>query len=90
MLAEAGYRHYETSAHARPGSECRHNLNYWRFGDYLGIGAGAHSKLSFPDRIVRQIRYKQPRQYLERAAAGAPLLEESRSRAATTSASNSC
>ena len=60
MLAEAGYRHYETSAHARAGSECRHNLNYWRFGDYLGIGAGAHSKLSFPDRIVRQVRFKQP------------------------------
>jgi putative oxygen-independent coproporphyrinogen III oxidase len=76
MLAEAGYHHYETSAHARPGSECRHNLNYWRFGDYLGIGAGAHSKLSFPDRIVRQIRFKQPRQYLERAAAGAPLAED--------------
>jgi putative oxygen-independent coproporphyrinogen III oxidase len=76
MLAEAGYRHYETSAHARAGSECRHNLNYWRFGDYLGIGAGAHSKVSFPDRIVRQIRFKQPRQYLERATAGAPLLEE--------------
>jgi oxygen-independent coproporphyrinogen-3 oxidase len=76
MLAEAGYRHYETSAHARAGSECRHNLNYWRFGDYLGIGAGAHSKVSFPDRIVRQIRFKQPRQYLERASAGAPLLEE--------------
>ena len=76
MLADAGYRHYETSAHARAGSECRHNLNYWRFGDYLGIGAGAHSKVSFPDRIVRQIRFKQPRQYLERATAGAPLLEE--------------
>jgi oxygen-independent coproporphyrinogen-3 oxidase len=76
MLAEAGYRHYETSAHARAGSECRHNLNYWRFGDYLGIGAGAHSKVSFPDRIVRQIRFKHPRQYLERATAGAPLLEE--------------
>ena len=53
MLAHAGYAHYETSAHAKPGRECRHNLNYWRFGDYLGIGAGAHSKLSFPDRIVR-------------------------------------
>jgi putative oxygen-independent coproporphyrinogen III oxidase len=75
MLSDAGYRHYETSAHARPGFECSHNLNYWRFGDYLGIGAGAHSKLSFPDRIVRQIRFKQPRQYLERVAAGAPLLE---------------
>ena len=75
MLADAGYRHYETSAHARAGFECRHNLNYWRFGDYLGIGAGAHSKLSFPDRIVRQVRFKQPKQYLDRVAAGAPLLE---------------
>ena len=56
MLSDAGYGHYETSAHARPGRECRHNLNYWRFGDYLGIGAGAHSKLSFPDRIVREVR----------------------------------
>jgi oxygen-independent coproporphyrinogen-3 oxidase len=75
MLAEAGYVHYETSAHARPGRECRHNLNYWRFGDYLGIGAGAHSKLSFPDRIVRQVRFRQPKQYLEKVAAGAPLMD---------------
>ena len=75
-LAAAGYRHYETSAHARAGHECRHNLNYWRFGDYLGIGAGAHSKLSFADRIVRQARYKQPQQYLEQVAAGVPVQEE--------------
>ena len=74
-LAAAGYRHYETSAHALPGSECRHNLNYWQFGDYLGIGAGAHSKLSFPDRIVRELRYKQPRQYLAQVDAGAPVQE---------------
>jgi oxygen-independent coproporphyrinogen-3 oxidase len=74
-LAAAGYDHYETSAHAQPGRACRHNLNYWQFGDYLGIGAGAHSKLSFPDRIVRQVRYRQPRQYLQAVAAGAPLLE---------------
>ena len=52
--------HYETSAYAQPGRECRHNLNYWRFGDYLGIGAGAHAKISFADRIVREMRYKQP------------------------------
>ena len=77
MLMHAGYRHYETSAYARPGRECRHNLNYWQFGDYLGIGAGAHSKLSFADRIVRQVRYKQPKQYLERVAAGTPLIENS-------------
>jgi oxygen-independent coproporphyrinogen-3 oxidase len=70
-IVAAGYRHYETSAFARPGRECRHNLNYWRFGDYLGIGAGAHSKLSFADRIVRQVRHKQPKQYLAQVAAGA-------------------
>jgi oxygen-independent coproporphyrinogen-3 oxidase len=75
-LADAGYVHYETSAFARPGRECRHNVNYWRFGDYLGIGAGAHSKLSSSQRIVRQLRYKQPKQYLAQVAAGAPLLEE--------------
>jgi oxygen-independent coproporphyrinogen-3 oxidase len=75
LLADAGYRHYETSAHARAGSECRHNLNYWRFGDYLGIGAGAHSKLSFPDRVAREVRFKQPKQYLERVAVGAPVAE---------------
>jgi oxygen-independent coproporphyrinogen-3 oxidase len=74
-LAAAGYRHYETSAHAQPGFECRHNLNYWQFGDYLGIGAGAHSKLSFPDRIVRELRYKQPRQYLAQVDARAPVQE---------------
>jgi len=75
-LARGGYLNYETSAFAQPGRECRHNLNYWRFGDYLGIGAGAHSKLSFPDRILRQARYKQPREYLQRTAAGAPVQEE--------------
>ncbi|NDP42307.1 MAG: oxygen-independent coproporphyrinogen III oxidase-like protein [Aromatoleum sp.] len=74
-LAAAGYVHYETSAHARPGRQGRHNLNYWQFGDYLGIGAGAHSKLSFANRIVRQVRHKQPKQYLEQVAAGAPLQE---------------
>jgi putative oxygen-independent coproporphyrinogen III oxidase len=76
LLADAGYVHYETSAFAKPGHECRHNLNYWRFGDYLGIGAGAHSKLSFPERIVRQVRVKHPQQYLERVAHAEPVLEE--------------
>lgn len=75
-LHRAGYVHYETSAHARTGRECRHNLNYWRFGDYLGIGAGAHSKLSFPDRVVRQVRHKQPQQYLDAIARWTPLLED--------------
>jgi len=75
-LAESGYRHYETSAFAKAGREARHNLNYWTFGDYLGIGAGAHGKLSFADRILRQVRYKQPREYMEKAQAGAALQQE--------------
>ena len=77
-LASAGYRHYETSAFARPGREARHNLNYWTFGDYLGVGAGAHSKLSFADRILRQMRVKHPRDYLEKMAAGVPVQQERR------------
>ncbi|MDB5808328.1 MAG: YggW family oxidoreductase [Betaproteobacteria bacterium] len=75
-LAGAGYRHYETSAFALPGRQARHNMNYWTFADYLGIGAGAHSKLSFPDRIARQMRYKQPRQYMESAASGNAIQEQ--------------
>src|SRR5438067_4347143 len=75
-LARAGYFHYETSAYAQPAHECRHNVNYWRFGDYLGIGAGAHSKLSFADAILRQMRWKQPQQYLARVAKGAPVQQE--------------
>ena len=67
-LASAGFGHYEISAFARPGQRCRHNLNYWEFGDYLGIGAGAHGKLSFADRVTRHERVKQPREYL--AASG--------------------
>jgi putative oxygen-independent coproporphyrinogen III oxidase len=64
LLAAAGYEHYETSAFARPGHRCKHSLNYWEFGDYLGIGAGAHGKVSFPDRVTRHERIKQPRDYL--------------------------
>ena len=68
-LARAGFDHYETSAFAQPGHRCRHNLNYWTFGDYLGIGAGAHGKLSFADRVTRHERTKQPREYLAGDAA---------------------
>ena len=75
-LGAAGYLHYETSAYARPGHECRHNVNYWRFGDYLGIGAGAHSKLSFQQRVVRQVRHRQPQQYIDEAERGSPLAED--------------
>ena len=74
-LAAAGYAHYETSAFARPGQRCRHNLNYWQFGDYLGIGAGAHSKLTLHDRVLRQMRWKHPAAYLENVAAGNPVQE---------------
>ena len=75
-LGAAGYVHYETSAYAKPGYECRHNVNYWRFGDYLGIGAGAHSKLSFQKRVVRQVRHKQPQHYIEEVERGSPLAED--------------
>ena len=73
--AEAGYANYEVSAHARACRACRHNLNYWGFGDYLGIGAGAASKISFPHRIVRQTRLKQPAGYLRAAASRAFIAE---------------
>jgi putative oxygen-independent coproporphyrinogen III oxidase len=74
--AAAGYGQYEVSAYAQPGRRARHNLNYWQFGDYLGIGAGAHSKISFPHRVLRQARYKQPKAYMEAVAAGNPVQEE--------------
>ncbi|MDR2838986.1 MAG: radical SAM family heme chaperone HemW [Azonexus sp.] len=75
-LAADGYGNYEISAFARPGNQCRHNLNYWQFGDYLGIGAGAHSKLTLHDRVLRQMRWKHPKAYLDQALAGNPLQEE--------------
>ncbi|WP_245982771.1 radical SAM family heme chaperone HemW [Trinickia fusca] len=74
--AAAGYTRYEVSAYAQPHRQCKHNLNYWRFGDYLGIGAGAHTKLSFAHRIVRQARYKHPATFMEQARAGTPVQEE--------------
>jgi len=87
-LEEAGYDHYETSAFAKriksldtrhptlAAFRCAHNLNYWTFGDYLGIGAGAHSKLSFPGRVVRQVRVKHPQRYMESAEGGDPVQEQ--------------
>ena len=74
-LVDGGYEHYETSAYAQPGRACRHNLNYWRFGDYLGIGAGAHAKVSFADRIVREVRTRTPAEYMRRVEAGAQVVE---------------
>ena len=76
LLAAHGYEHYETSAFAQPKRRAKHNLNYWQFGDYLGIGAGAHSKLSFPDKVQRQARYKQPQTYMQQVAAGSPVQTE--------------
>lgn len=74
-MADAGYQHYEVSAFAKPNHASRHNLNYWNFGDYLGVGAGAHSKLSFPNRIIRQVRHKQPKAYMEAVSLGNAIQE---------------
>ncbi len=71
----AGLARYEVSAYAQPGHRCWHNLNYWQFGDYLGIGAGAHSKLSFAHRVVRQVRFREPRLYMDNARAGTPVAQ---------------
>lgn len=80
MIAEtmtaARFEHYEVSAYARAGRRGRHNVNYWEFGDYLGIGAGAHSKISFPHRVLRQARFKQPESFINAARAGNPVQEE--------------
>jgi putative oxygen-independent coproporphyrinogen III oxidase len=74
--AGAGLQRYEVSAFARPGHRCRHNLNYWQFGDYLGIGAGAHGKLSFPHRVLRQVRWREPATYMDKALAGQAVSNE--------------
>ncbi|MSP98590.1 MAG: oxygen-independent coproporphyrinogen III oxidase-like protein [Betaproteobacteria bacterium] len=76
ILAAAEFAHYETSAFARTGRRSRHNLNYWQFGDYLGLGAGAHGKISFSDRIERHARAKQPREYLALAREGKSIVEQ--------------
>ena len=70
LTEKAGLNRYEVSAYARKGHTCQHNMNYWQFGDYLGIGAGAHSKLSFAHRVVRQVRLRDPMRYMEAAHAG--------------------
>ena len=77
-LAEAGYKQYETSAYAQKGHQCRHNVNYWRFGDYIGIGAGAHGKISsaLPQQIQRRVKQKQPQKYMETAGTEAGLVEK--------------
>jgi oxygen-independent coproporphyrinogen-3 oxidase len=76
LLAEHGYRQYEVSAYAQPDKQCRHNLNYWRFGDYLGIGAGAHAKITDASGITRLARVKPPKSYLEKAGTAAALSTE--------------
>lgn len=73
LLAENGYLHYETSAFCKPKSQARHNINYWSFGDYLGIGAGAHSKLSYHDKITRETRHKHPKAFMDNAEAGSAV-----------------
>lgn len=76
MTGAAGLQRYEVSAYARPGHACVHNTNYWRFGDYLGIGAGAHSKISFAHRVVRQVRTRDPQRYMDRALAGNAVAQD--------------
>jgi putative oxygen-independent coproporphyrinogen III oxidase len=76
LTGAAGLQRYEVSAYARPGHRCWHNLNYWQFGDYLGLGAGAHSKLSFAHRVVRQVRFREPRLYMDHALAGRAVAQD--------------
>ena len=75
-LAEAGLNRYEVSAFAKHDHRCKHNLNYWQFGDYLGIGAGAHSKISFAHRLVRQSRYREPQLYILKALSGNAVAQD--------------
>ncbi|WP_105532791.1 radical SAM family heme chaperone HemW [Solimicrobium silvestre] len=75
IMTAAEYQHYEVSAYAKEKHQARHNLNYWQFGDYLGIGAGAHSKLSFPHRVVREMRYKNPKAYMQAVSEGREIQE---------------
>jgi oxygen-independent coproporphyrinogen-3 oxidase len=74
--AAKGLNRYEVSAFAKSGHRCLHNLNYWEFGDYLGIGAGAHSKITFAHRVMRQARFREPERYMSQAFAGAAVAKE--------------
>ncbi|MDW5442642.1 radical SAM family heme chaperone HemW [Polaromonas sp. SM01] len=76
MTGATGMDRYEISAYAKPGHRCWHNLNYWKFGDYLGLGAGAHSKLSFAHRVVRQVRFREPKLYMDKALAGNAVAQD--------------
>lgn len=76
LTSQAGLERYEVSAYARRSHQCQHNTNYWEFGDYLGIGAGAHSKLSFAHRVVRQVRFRDPQRYMDQALAGQALAQD--------------
>ena len=78
LLTAAGYKRYEVSAYAQKDQECKHNLNYWRFGDYIGIGAGAHGKISFPDKVTRQVRERHPETYMQAMESQGNALIESR------------
>jgi oxygen-independent coproporphyrinogen-3 oxidase len=78
LLTAAGYKRYEVSAYAKKDQECKHNLNYWRFGDYIGIGAGAHGKISFPDKVTRQVRERHPETYMQAMESKGNALIESR------------
>jgi len=78
QLTKAEYKRYEVSAYAKTGMECKHNLNYWRFGDYIGIGAGAHGKISFPDKITRQVRERHPETYMQSMETKGNALVESK------------
>ena len=78
LLTKAGFKRYEISAYAKPGMECKHNLNYWRFGDYIGIGAGAHGKISFPDKVTRQVRERHPETYMQAIEQNGHALIESK------------
>ena len=78
LLTAAGYKRYEVSAYAKKDQECKHNLNYWRFGDYIAIGAGAHGKISFPDKVTRQVRERHPETYMQAMEGKGNALIESR------------